>query len=532
MVLPAGCATQALRSAPQRPDAPWRPEVAANGEILPGRASAHGLALPPGYVLPSNRAIRLRPAPADLQPAHRYALAELIDIAQSSNPVTRRAWNAARDAALAVGIARATYLPQLTVSVVGGYNETQDGEGLPGISGGGAAGQAANGVLRTAGGLAPRGSQATGSGEVQALGLEWLLFDFGKRDAIIDATRQDQVASNVLFTGAHQKLIYDVALAFYAHAAADARLVLVRQALDNAKQVEAAAEARLRQGQGTVVDTSQARQATAQAALRLVQAEGGAETAYLDLLTAMGISPATHLQTQDPAGRALELSDIRLSDDMVQRAVARRPDVLAAYAAAKASRSRVAAARAEFLPKVFVTGNVAYATGALALSSVPGVGGNAPPTLNLSTNHFSSLILGGIAVPIFDGGMRAAALKQAGDRADSADATLRQTLDEAARQVVVAQNGLRTALHAYDAAGRLRDAAQTSFDASLAAYRSGAGAVTPAIMAQSGLLDARLGRSDAYYGALIAAAGLAFATGALGDAPGRATASAMEADGP
>jgi outer membrane protein len=511
----AGCATDSLQSAPPGPDMPWQPKTSMSGEILPGSGTMHALALPPGFGLPSNQAIHVRAPQPAVAGNHPYSLAELIDIAQSSNPETRRAWNTARDAALAVGIVRSLYLPHLAATVVGGYNETHDNGLNPTISNGGAIGQDVNTAISGTRGI---GNQASGHGEIQTLGLEWLLFDFGKRDAVIAAAQQDLIATDILFTGAHQKVIYGVTLAFYTHAAADARVALVRQALDNARQVQQAAEARLRQGQGTVLDTAQARQATAQAELRLVQAEGGVENTYLDLMTAMGISPETRLQTQENAGRPLNLADIRLTEDMVQRAVARRPDVLAAYAAARASRSQIVAARAEFLPKIFVTGNVAYTTGQLALSSVPGVGSNASPTLNLSSNSFSSLILGGITVPIFDGGMRAAALKQARDRADSAQTVLRQTVDESVKQVVAAETGLRTSLSAYTASGRLQDAAQTSFDAALAAYRSGAGSFTQATMAQSSLLDARLGRSDTYYAALIAASSVAFATGAMGDA--------------
>jgi outer membrane protein TolC len=176
----------------------------------------------------------------------------------------------------------------------------------------------------------------------------------------------------VLFTAAHQKVIYGVTLAFYTHAAAVARAGLVEQALRNARNVQAAAEARLHQGQGTIVDVAQTQQMTAQAELRLVQAQNGIENTYLELMTSMGISPSTQLRTQDVAGRPLNINDMRMTDDMIRTAVSQRPDVLAAYAAAKAARSNVTAAKAEFLPKVFVTGNVAYTTGHLALSSVPG----------------------------------------------------------------------------------------------------------------------------------------------------------------
>ncbi|EHH69488.1 TolC family protein [Gluconobacter morbifer] len=515
------CATQELQTAPERSDSPWQPNLAASGEIIPGKHGARGLALPPGYTLPSNSHIQIRPpAPeAIFHPGHAYNLAELIDIAQSANPETRRAWDMARDAALAVGITKSTYLPQLTATVVGGYSHSRNDGANPSVSDAGSIGNGINSGLNSLnnllGGTRNRNS---GPGEVQTLGLEWLLFDFGKREATIEAARQAQIASNILFTAAHQKIIYGVTTAFYTHAAAAARVTSLQKAHDNAVLVQHAAEARLKQGQGTIVDVTQARQATAQTELRLVQAEGDAENTYLELVNAIGISPTTRFQTENIAGRPLALDDTRLPDALVQQAVARRPDVLAAYANAKAARSRVTAAKSEFLPKIFVTGNVAYTTGRLALSSVPGIASETPPTLNLSTNSFSSLILGGITVPIFDGGMRAAMLRQAQDQSDSANATLQQTVDSSVKQIVAAENALRTSLSAYMASDKLQTAAQTGFDAAYAAYRNGVGSITQASLAQNGLLNATLSHSDAYYAALIAAAGVAFGTGALGDA--------------
>lgn len=122
----SACATQALQSAPDRPDQPWAPNIASDGEILPGKRGAYGLTLPAGYALPSNGNIHVRAgaSTAQIDPRRAYGLAELIDVAQSANPETRRAWNMARDAALAVGIARSTYLPQLTATVVGVFSQS------------------------------------------------------------------------------------------------------------------------------------------------------------------------------------------------------------------------------------------------------------------------------------------------------------------------------------------------------------------------------------------------------------------------
>jgi outer membrane protein TolC len=114
--------------------------------------------------------------------------------------------------------------------------------------------------------------------------------------------------------------------------------------------------------------------------------------------------------------------------------------------------------------------------------------------------------------------MRAATLAQARAEADSADARLTRVRDEAVRQIVLADNALRTSLAAYSAAEAVATAAQTTFDAALAAYRSGVGPITDVTMAETQMLQARNASTDAYSTALSAAATLALATGALGAA--------------
>ena len=122
-------------------------------------------------------------------------------------------------------------------------------------------------------------------------------------------------------------------------------------------------------------------------------------------------------------------------------------------------------------------------------------------------------------MPIYDGGLRSAVLTQARNDADSASTKLTRAKEESVRQVVVSQSALETSLAAYEAAKALADAAQITYDAAFAAYRKGVGTVTDANLAQNQLLLARNASSDAYSGALSAAAALALATGAVGATP-------------
>ena len=497
-VVLSGCATSDIDMAPDRPDHPWVPATTDTGEIIPGaKATSAAQGASPTYLLPANPALASVPAPPTTDPAHAYSLAELIDLAESNNLLTRTAWNTAREAALAVGIARSAYLPTLTASAIAGHQSMHNNNPAADLS---VNGESSDGV-------------------VSALSLQWLLFDFGERTAILNAARQNSVIANIGFTAAHQQLIHRVSLAYFAERAAHARLETAGRSLVNTQQVQLAAEQRQAHGIGTVVEVAQARQASAQAQLLRVQAEGVAQDTYQALIAAIGISPLTHLEVASLPDHQLTNTASDSVDRIVASALGRRPDVLAAYAAMRVSSENVRAARAEFLPKVFLSATGAYNSGHLNLTAIPSAGQGTPGAVNLTGNQFDSTVFLGITVPIYDGGLRQAALSQARARTDNADLALTHTREEAVREIVAAQNAVTTSLHAHTAAASLVSAAQTTFEAALAAYRNGVGSITDATVAETGLLQAANALSDAHSAALAAAATLALAVGELGSAP-------------
>jgi outer membrane protein TolC len=337
--------------------------------------------------------------------------------------------------------------------------------------------------------------------------------------------KQGSTISNIAFTAAHQQVIYNVSLAFYAHAATRARLATAMKSLTDAEDVQGAAEDRYKRGIGTVVEVAQTKQATAEAQLERVQADGAAQNSYLALISAMGISPMTRLTIADVSGRRLPPSLTAPIERFVSEALARRPDVLTGYASVQASLAGVRAAQAEFLPKVFASGTAARLAGSLNITAIPGLDQQLP-IVNLPSNQLDTSIhqnsataLVGATMPLYDGGSRAALLEQARDRLDKAETSLTQIRNEAARQIVEARNTLKTSLSAYRAATALAAAAQTTFDSALTAYRNGLGSITDVTLAERQLLLGKNASTDAYSTALSAAATLALAAGVLGSAP-------------
>jgi outer membrane protein len=501
----AGCATAALNMAPDRPDAPWNPATGPDGEIAAGERGPSDQSANGSYILPSNRNLAAIPPPAsDLERRRPYTLPELIDIAQSNNPVTRNAWNDARNAALAAGVAESAFLPFVSAGIVQGWQKSHNETSALGTS-------VTNDV--------------TAQGNIEVLSIQWLLFDFGERAALFDVAKQGSAISNIAFTAAHQQVIYNVSLAFYADAAARARLVTALKSLRDAEDVQDAAEDRDKRGIGTVVEVAQTKQATAEAQLERVQAEGAVQNSYQALLSAMGISPVTRLAIADLSRRRLPPSLTAPMERFVSEALARRPDVLTGYATVQASLAGLTAAQAEFLPKVFASGTGTRLQGSLNISAIPGIDQQLPivnlPSnqLDVSTRQLGGTALVGATVPLYDGGSRAALLEQARDKVDKAQTTLVQIRNEAVRQIIVARNTLKTSLSAYSASTALAAAAQTTFDAALTAYRNGVGSITDVTLAERQLLVAKNAATDAYSTALSAAATLALAAGVLGSAP-------------
>jgi outer membrane protein len=450
------------------------------------------------FVLQPNRDAGLIPQQhTELSRDHEYTLAELIDIAERENPETRIAWEKARNAAVRTGIAESTYLPIVTANVLGAYQGSEGSNSSSGIT------------LRNSGRLL---------GSAETVSLVWLLFDFGGRRNTIDSLRKLSDVSNISFTRTHQQIIYAVSIAYYTYAGAVERHRTALKALANIKEVEAAAEARFKQGEGTIIETAQTRDLSARAQLTVVNTQGTEEQAYAGLLAAAGISPLSIIRIAPVERKLLLKEDLGPADEFVRDALSRRPDVLEAYNGVQASHASLKAAQAQNRPKIFLAGTGAYVSGELGLTAIPAIAGQLP-TLNITGNQWNGTIQLGVSIPIFDAHRRANAIQQAKNEEDSAAETLNQVRLNAVREIVSAQIALRSSFAANDAAAVSRTAAQTSYDAALNSYKEGVGTVTAASEAETHLFEAQLAETDAYTSALAAAATLAYATGQLGSAP-------------
>ncbi len=430
-----------------------------------------------------------RPAPGleevRVAPARAYTLPELIDLAQRKNPDTRIAWERARQAALSVGLVESTYLPQLSAMALGGVQTL---------------------AMPIPKSLDSKGYFTTDVNEVlPSLTVKWLLFDFGQRDARADAARQITLAAKAHFTGAHQRLILDVSQAYFTLDAVRAQLKLAERALDNAKLLQKAAEAKLSRGLATTVEAASARKVTARARFLLEQARARDNDAYHALLEKMGLTPTIRLTIASSAGRPLPRRLADAVDESIRTALSRRPELATALAHLRASQAELKAANADYYPKIGLEGAASQNIGAMRVNSSD----------YYTVDRPTAGVLLKVELPLFDGGLRESQTGIARSKVREAQARIAKTQDEIVRQVARAHDDLNSALARYDAAKAYAEAADKEAESALEAYRLGVGTFTEAQSAETDGEQARSTQAQAYSNVLGSAASLAYATGAL-----------------
>lgn len=471
--------------APQSADHAWHPTTstglvlppdirnpAVSGSMLPGQGSAPHT----GPVLPEGS-------------DHALALPQLIDLAERNNPRTRIAWESARQAAINVGMSRAAMLPQLTFSAMGGFQRMA----LP-----------LPNYLSSRGYLTSNGAAA-----FPKLELDYLLLDFGRTRAQIREAKFQTLAANFGFSAMHQQLILDVISAYHAQQAAQAIVVASHHAVDNMALLLRAAQSRHDHGEATIVDVATSQRNLAQARFDLdkaIDAEHGARHALLEVT---GL-PATLAMAIEPVqAQALPHSAPEQIRQLVNQALASRPDLLADIAKLHASDEAVLASKAALRPQISFVGT---ASGYLGALKTYGTGRSAPASAIAQPEAGAFLQL---SWPIYQGGLRANAIHMAESRRDAAEATLLKDRLSVERQVADSQDALETALAQVKSAQVLNDAAQTANEGASQAYAHGVGTMTDASTAAAALFEAQASLAVSIAQAFTKAASLAHATGQL-----------------
>lgn len=426
-------------------------------------------------------------------PGQRYDLAALIDMAEQLSPETREAWNEARAAAAAAGIARSAYLPQLAIEALGGAQRTP---------------------LAAPSHLVPKGYFISDTREVlPTLTAKWLLFDFGRRDAALDRANAQTFIANVAFTGAHQKLVYTVSHDYYALGASAGKLAAAKKGLETARIDNDAVSERRRLGVATSIEQARSDRQLAQARFAVVRAQGATDLARATLIADIGLVAGTDLQVASNADQAIPLPPASTVDKFVDEALSSRPDLIAAQGRIDAAEATIREAYADFRPTIGATGQAFFNDGRLRSDGGPWS----------SVHRPGGAIFLQFSWTLFDGGARRSKLALATAERDAATDAYHHARDTAGKQVAEAFSALQTALASVTAAAEVTRTAGIAHDAALAAFRHGLGTFDELAGEANALSTAEADEEDARADAFTAAAALALATGQPAERSGLAT---------
>ena len=421
----------------------------------------------------------------------RYSLVELIDLAEMLNPETRVAWEAARQAAIGVGLVKSTYLPVLSLSALGGYQH----QPLP----------------------FPKNLSPDGFIEVDfkqvlpVLELRWLLLDFGRRANSLEMSKERLLAANLEFNRKHQDIIFRVQRAFFELSSLRGKIAVAESSLDSARTVRESAEEQLRNGLATLPEVSLARQQEAQAAFDLEDVLANERDAQVALAESVGVLPTTKIQVTDFSALASASALEESVDKVIDHALEKRPDLIAKVADLRKKEDEVRLARASYYPTLSLVSNLNTIEGRVKITNGPQSSG----WFGASEPGYGVGLL--LEWNIFEGGATGKRVAKAEAERRAAEDELTAARDRVIREVWKAYTDVKLAIRRLDVAAAVVNAAQNSYDALLESYRHGLETLTNLLAARRELSHARFVELDTKLKLYTASAALVFSTGEFRD---------------
>jgi outer membrane protein len=321
------------------------------------------------------------------------------------------------------------------------------------------------------------------------------IFDNFKNDADVEAARALTEASRYSLSNSEQNILLNVVQA-YMGVVQGTQLVQLNQ--DNVKFYQAqvqSANDRLKIGEGTKIDVSQAQ-------ARLAQGTAAYETAVADLETSqasyeryVGHKPR-NLSANFNLGKLLPKS----VDSAVNEAVASNPAVLAAKAAIRAAQANSDSANAAFGPTLDMVGSIGANVFGGGSSSAPA------PTTSLKFT---------LTVPIYGGGRYGANIRKANISQMKSEVDALAARDQIKEATITAWSTLQNAVAQIQSANSAVAAGQLSLEGIVQERDVGQATTLDVLNAQSELTTIKVGLIQAMSSKVIASFALVAATGHL-----------------
>lgn len=415
-------------------------------------------------------------------PAPEWDLGRLVDVGLQNSPSTRAAWARARASREAIGEARSSYYPDIIAEFRGGADRWYT-----------PAATAPDNFNRL---------QAT-----VALGIEYLLLDFGRRDADVKRTLAMFEAAGWSARREMQEVVFAIQSAYFRHEAAYHQLEAARvrlrfaRLLDEQILKEAATGLRAEPDvRDAAAERRAAEAAVASAEARLHNAAGRVRVAAgLPANAPVRIAAGTRL----PDSEAMR-ADV---DVLVGKALALRPDLAAAEASVEAASEAERRAAAEFFPEVRAEAEYVYSN--FRYTARDGrVGG----TYQENLNGYGAFLT--VGWDIFDGFERISKLRRRRAEVEAARDDLEGSRLQATSDVWTAYHDSMGAASELASSESAATAAAENFRAAEAAATSGLIDITELTDSASRLADSRaaVAEATADYSTSLAALALALGT--------------------
>jgi outer membrane protein len=320
------------------------------------------------------------------------------------------------------------------------------------------------------------------------------LFDNFQTEAQVEQARALVEVSTYALANEEQNVLFSVVQA-YANVVRDTALVQLRQA--NVEFFDAqvsSAEERLRIGEGTRIDVSQATARRAQAV-----------AAYRSAIASLTASQASFERWvgRKPQGLKLEFPFARLLprsiDQAIEWATARHPALLSSRAGIRAAQAGSDQARAAFGPTLDLIGSVC---------AINCVGGG-------SSIGASASIRFSLSVPIYSGGALGANARKANIAQIKSEVDALEARDQIREAVVSSWTALQNATAQIESAQSAVESGQLVLEGLIQERDVGQRTTLDVLNAQAELTQAREGQIQASAGKIIASFALLSATGGL-----------------
>lgn len=399
----------------------------------------------------------LQACPGPLHPNEALALSKAVAMALCADPEVAAAWRTQLSSQASMEAERSAYLPTVQgLANSGRANRKTRYDGFP----------EANSSLD---------ARTSGYG----LSLNWVLYDFGLREARVESARQLLNAASSSRVEKIQAVVLNTSKAFYqvqaSRALLQARRSIEALAADSLRVTTAKHQA----GAGEQADRLQAQTTYEQAQLERVLAEGDLASAEGALASALNLSPSAPLRLaalDEPDGQ--EQGFMASVDALMEQARQTHPSVETARAQWSSSLARADAERAQGRPTISLYSNYRH--------------DDTPVEQVASRQQIETWTVGvQVSVPIFDGFLARRRARAADEEAGARE----QDLYNAQRTIALSVRRSRQALEARTQAlaisRRLVASASQSHRVALGRYKAGVGSIIELLNAQNDLAAAQ-----------------------------------------